>query len=99
MGIYSDGIVYGVKIVYKNDYPNCNLDDLYITIYEKKSTSTSGLSKEEKEDTMIIYEKVKDKKCIFYIYTNVSTTYDLDDQPFMDWTRVDREEFCERVQR
>ncbi len=36
MGIYSDGIIYGIKIIQKNPKEDCELVDEYITIYEKK---------------------------------------------------------------
>lgn len=45
MGIYSNGIIYGIRVIQKNLDENCDLNDEYITIYEK--VSNNGLNKSD----------------------------------------------------
>jgi hypothetical protein len=95
MGIYTNGVIYGIKLVQKNNYPNCDLDnddslhhsiqskdrilnDEFITIYEKFDEHKE-LCKEERDKVILFYEKLENKKCIFFIYTQWSTTYDVND--------------------
>ena len=37
MGIYSNGIIYGIKVIQKNLDENCDLNDEYITILDSKT--------------------------------------------------------------
>ncbi len=35
------------------------------------------------------------RRCRFFIYSNCSTSYDLEDVPFMMWENIDKNEFLE----
>ncbi len=58
------------------------------------------LTKEEKLEALSFYEALENKNKIrFFIYTECATSYDLDDVPFMTWTRVDKDEFYDLLQK
>jgi hypothetical protein len=97
MGIYSDGIVYGIKVIQKNPKEDCNstvVENEYITIYEK--TSNKAISKDMIQEAHHKYNELQNKNnCRFFIYSNCSTSYDLEDVPFMMWENIDKNEFLE----
>ncbi len=94
MGIYSDRIVYGIKVIQKNPKEDCELKNEYITIYEK--TSNQAISKDIIQEAHHTYNQLENKNnCCFFIYSNCSTTYDKDDKPFMIWENIDKNEFLE----
>jgi hypothetical protein len=100
MGIYTNDIVYGVRIDQKNIDPNCDLNKEFIILYEKYNDDKKEFRKEEKLETLSFYESLEDKSKIrFFIYTECATTYDVDDEPFMIWTRIDKDEFYDLLQR
>ncbi len=91
MGIYSYGIIYGIRIIQKNPDENGQLSNEYITIYEKISNKAiSGKEAQQK------YNELENKNnCRFFIYSNCSTSYDKNDTPFMMWENIDKNEFLE----
>ncbi len=100
MGIYTSDIVYGVRIDQKNSDPNCDLNKEFIILYEKYNDDKKEFSKEEKLKTLSFYEALENKNKIrFFIYTECCTSYDVDDKPFMMWTRVDRDEFYDLLKK
>jgi hypothetical protein len=112
MGIYISDVVYGVRIDQKNSDPNKEFIILYEKYNDDKIEFTKStnadfiscpkreLTKEEKLESLSFYESLEDKSKIrFFIYTECSTTYDIDDKPFMTWTRVDKDEFYDLFQK
>ncbi len=100
MGIYTSDIVCGIKMEQKNSDENCDLKNEFIILYEKYNDTKKEFSKEEKLEALSFYEALENKNKIrFFIYTECATTYDLDDVPFLMWTRVDKDEFYDLLQK
>jgi hypothetical protein len=98
MGIYTSDIVYGIKIEQKNSDENCNLSNEFIILYEKYNNNKNEFSKEDKLEALSFYEALENKNKIrFFIYTECCTSYDVDDVPFMMWTRVDTDDFLDLI--
>ncbi len=95
MGIYSDGIIYGIRVIQKNPKEDCELKYEYITIYEK--ISNKAISKDMIQEAQETFHMLKNQNhCRFFIYSNCSTSYDLEDVPFMMWENIDKNEFLHR---
>ena len=94
MGIYSDGIVYGIKVIQKNSKEDCEVVDEYIIIYEK--ISNKAISKNIIKEAHNTYNELENQNHFrFFIYSNCCTSYDKDDTPFMMWENIDKNEFLE----
>lgn len=95
MGIYSTRIPYGLRILQKNRDENCPLYEEYITSFEE-------ISHPNQMDPKVI--KTEIEKYIdgrtgfrFYIYIECSTSYDVEDPPFMIWEHIDFNDLMELV--
>lgn len=93
MGIYSNGIIYGIKVIQKNLDENCDLNDEYITIYEKVSNNALNKSDYHEIKEFIHKDWIKDNNIRFLQYIQCCTSYDKDDKPFMIWERIDKMNF------
>ncbi len=97
MGIYSDGIIYGIRVIQKNVDENGELSNEYITIYEKISNKaiSKNIIKEAQETYNTLNMLKKQNNYRFFIYSNCSTTYSKEDTPFMMWENIDKNDFLE----
>ena len=80
MGVYSDGHVYGVKLIIKD-----------IVIYEK--TFSEKMSQPKISELQDIYDRFsEEQKAVLSIriYTRCVTTYEADLDSFFTWLPVDR---------
>jgi hypothetical protein len=91
MGIYTNDVVYGMRIEEKRDGE-------YVVLYEKKNEERE-LSREEKDEVIFFYEGMENKKCLFSMYVECYTTYDEEDEPYKEWQRRDKNEFYCVLQR
>ena len=82
MGIYTNDVMCGVKIAEE-------INEEFHVIYEKKNEERE-LNREEREEVMLFCEGLENKKCIYWIYVECCTSYDIEDRPFMMWDRIDR---------
>ncbi len=95
MGIYSTRIPYGLRILQKNCFENCPLYEEYITCFEE-------ISHPNQMDPKVI--KTEIEKYIdgrtgfrFHIYIECSTSYDVEDPPFMIWEHINLNDLMELV--
>ncbi len=79
MGIYSNGIIYGIKIVLKEN------DSILHFEKEEYNHAKSVAQKlfEEKKPFQI------------FIYSQYCTTYDKENKPYMAWERISYGDFLE----
>ncbi len=80
MGIYSNGIIYGIKIVIKKD------GDSIIHFEKEEFNHAKSVAQklfEEKTPFQI------------FIYSLYCTTYDKDDKPFMMWEKISYGDFLD----
>ncbi len=90
MGIYSNGIIYGIRIYTFND------DDLSYILFEKKYDVI--LSDDQKKEAYLFYTELETKNVFFQIYTECSTTYGLqhNQNRFMMWEPITLDMFLEK---
>ena len=78
MGIYTSGKIFGVKIYTLDD------DDISYTLFERKYDVI--MNNEQMKEAFLFYTELHDKNNVrFKIYTEFSSTYDKDNENYMDW--------------
>lgn len=89
MGIYSNGVIYGIQIY------NINDDNINI-LFEKKYDTI--ISDEEMKEVYLFYIELNDKNNIhFKIYTEVSSTLDkYNKENYMMWYPISLNIFLEK---
>ena len=81
MGIYTSGKIFGVKIYTFDD------DDISYTLFERKYDVI--MNNEQMKEEYLFYTELHDKNNLrFKIYTEFSSTYDKDNENYMDWYRI-----------
>jgi hypothetical protein len=88
MGIYSSGKIFGIRIYNFND------DDLSNTLFEEKYDEI--MSHEQMNEAFLFYTELNDKDKVFFkIYTECSSTYNLNNKVFMEWFPLSLDLFLE----
>ena len=88
MGIYTSGKIFGIKIYTFND------DDSY-TLFERKYDLI--MSFERMKEAFLFYTELHDKNNVrFKIYTEISSTYDKNNENYMDWHSISLSVFLEK---
>jgi hypothetical protein len=104
MGIYYGNEIFGFRIVKIINSTNDILEEeLYENeLYENKLFETelyaskfNKLNKTELDKFKNIIKLLDDNNYIFFVYVEVSTTYDKVSIHFREWIRVDREKINE----
>ncbi len=89
MGIYSSDDIFGIRIYNFDDDDNSN------TMYEKKYDLT--MSNEQLREAYLFYNQLNDKNNLsFQIYTECSSTLDVNMKNFMTWIPVSLNTFLEK---
>jgi len=89
MGIYTSGKIFGVKIYTLDD------DDISYTLFERKYDVI--MTVEEMKEAYLFYTELHDKNNVcFKIYTEFSSTYNKDNENYMDWHRISENIFYEK---
>jgi hypothetical protein len=89
MGIYTTGKIFGIKI-----YTFDN-DDISYTLFERKYQLI--MNNEQMKEAYLFYTELQDKNNIcFKIYTEFTSTYDKDNENYMDWHRISENIFYEQ---
>ena len=89
MGIYTTGKIFGIKIYTFND------DDISYTLFERKYDVI--MSVEQMKEAFLFYTELHDKNNVrFRIYTEFSSTYNKENENYMDWHRISENIFYEK---
>ncbi len=90
MGIYNNGVIFGVRIY------NFNEDECARVLFETKYTEP--MTEEQMREAYLFYTELDSKReLMFRIYTECSSTQDLQDQtPFMMWYPISLNTFVEK---
>jgi len=89
MGIYTSGKIFGVKIYTFDD------DDISYTLFERKYDVI--MSNEEMKEAYLFYTELHDKNNVrFKIYTEFSSTYNKDNENYMEWYPISLNVFLEK---
>jgi hypothetical protein len=89
MGIYTSGKIFGVKIYTFDD------DDVSYTLFEQKYDVI--MSVDQMKEAYLFYTELHDKNNIcFKIYTEFSSTYNKNNENYMDWHRISLSVFLEK---
>jgi hypothetical protein len=89
MGIYTSGKIFGVKIYTLDD------DDISYTLFEQKYDVL--MTVEQMKEAYLFYTELHDKNNIcFKIYTEFSSTYNKNNENYMDWHRISENIFYEK---
>ena len=89
MGIYTSGKIFGVKIYTLDD------DDISYTLFERKYDVI--MTVEEMKEAYLFYTELHDKNSVrFKIYTEISSTYNKNNENYMDWHPISKNIFLEK---
>jgi hypothetical protein len=89
MGIYSNGSIFGIQIYNFND------DDISNILFEEKSDKI--MTHDKMREAYLFYTNLNDKTNIsFKIYTECSSTLNLDRDNFMMWHPLPLDTFLEK---
>ena len=89
MGIYSNERIFGIRIYHFND------DNFSETLFQKKYDKI--MSSEQMNEAYLFYTEVKHKNELFFkIYTECSSTHDIQEGQFMIWTPISLNRFLEK---
>ena len=89
MGIYTSGKIFGVKIYNFND------DDDSYTLFERKYDLI--MNNEQMKESFLFYTELHDKNNVrFRIYTEFSSTYDKNNENYMEWHPISLSIFLEK---
>ena len=84
MGIYTNLDIFGISI-----------DDISITLFTKKYDTI--MTKEQMEEVFLFYTELPDKSNLsFRLYTECSSTHDLQSKKNMTWYPISRNQFLEK---
>jgi hypothetical protein len=90
MGIYSNGSIFGILIYTLNE------DDYNInTLFEEKYDEI--ISHEQIREAYLFYTELNDKNnLLFKVYTECTSTLDIEKQNFMIWQKIALNQFLEK---
>ena len=89
MGIYTSGKIFGIKIYTFDD------DDISYTLFEQKYDVL--MTVEQMKEAYLFYTELHDKNNVrFKIYTEISSTYNKNNQNYMDWHPISLSVFLEK---
>ena len=90
MGIYSSGVIFGIRIYNFNDDDMCN------TLFEEKYVET--MSHKQMREAYLFYMELHDKRNTFFkIYTEITTTLNKhNNEKMMDWYPITLSTFLEK---
>jgi hypothetical protein len=89
MGIYTSGKIFGIKIYTFDD------DDVSYTLFEQ--TYDVIMSVEQMKEAYLFYTELQDKNNIrLKIYTEFSSTYNAENENYMDWHPISLNIFLEK---
>ena len=89
MGIYTSGKFFGIKIYTFDD------DDNSYTLFERKYNVLMNI--EQMNEAYLFYTELHDKNNVrFKIYTEISSTYDKNNENYMDWHPISLSVFLEK---
>ena len=89
MGIYTSGKIFGIKIYTFND------DDISYTLFEQKYDVL--MNNEQMKEAYLFYTELHDKNNIrLKIYTEISSTYDKNNENYMDWHPISLSVFLKK---
>ena len=89
MGIYCSGDIFGIRIY------NFNNDEMSNILFEEKHDII--MSDEQKHDVYLFFSELNDKNNIFFkIYTECTSTYELQKENFMMWYPLSLNQFLEQ---
>ncbi len=89
MGIYAKGDIFGIRIYNFDDDDNSN------TLYEQKYDLT--MSNEQLREAYLFYNQLNDKNNVsFNIYTECSSTLDVNIKNFMMWYPISLNVFLKK---
>ena len=89
MGIYTSGKIFGIKIYTFDD------DDNSYTLFERKYNVLMNI--EQMKEAYLFYTELHDKNNVrFKIYTEISSTYDKNNENYMDWHPISLSVFLEK---
>jgi hypothetical protein len=90
MGIYSNGSIFGISIYTLNE------DDYNINIlFEEKYDEI--ISHEQIREAYLFYTELNDKNnLLFKVYTECTSTLDIEKQNFMMWHTISLNQFLEK---
>jgi hypothetical protein len=89
MGIYTSGKIFGIKIYTFDD------DDDSYTLFERKYDVI--MSVEQMKEAFLFYTELQDKNNVrFKIYTEFSSTYNKENENYMEWHPISLSVFVEK---
>lgn len=90
MGIYSNGLIFGINIyIFNDDYNISN------TLYKKEYSVI--MNDEQKKEAYLFYNNLNNKNDIFFkIYTECNATYDTECEDFKMWYPISLNTFLEK---
>ena len=89
MGIYTSGKIFGIKIYTFDD------DDISYTLLERKYDVL--MNNEQMKEAYLFYTELHDKNNVrFKIYKEISSTYDKNNENYMDWHPISLNIFLEK---
>ena len=89
MGIYSNGIIFGIQIYNFND------DDVSNILFEEKYDEV--MSYHQMREAYLFYINLHDKNKIYFkIYTECSSTLNYNSDNFMMWQPLSLDTFLEK---
>jgi hypothetical protein len=90
MGIYSNGSIFGISIYTLNE------DDYNINrLFEEKYDEI--ISHEQIREAYLFYTELNDKNnLLFKVYTECTSTLDIEKQNFMMWHTISLNQFLEK---
>ncbi len=90
MGIYSSDDIFGIRIYNFDDDENSNI------LYEQKYDLP--MSNDQVREAYLFYNQLNDKNNIsFQIYTECSSTLDINKKNFMMWYPISMKTFLEKI--
>ena len=89
MGIYTSGKIFGIKIYTFDD------DDISYTLFERKYDVI--MTVEQMKEACLFYTELQDKNNVrFKIYTEFSSTYNNENENYMEWHPISLSVFVEK---
>ena len=90
MGIYTSGKIFGIKIYTFDD------DDISYTLFERKYDVI--ITVEQMKEAYLFYTELQDKNNVrFKSYTEFSSTYNKENENYMDWHPISLNVFLEKL--
>jgi hypothetical protein len=89
MGIYSNGSIFGISIYTLNE-DDYNINKLFEEKYDEI------MSHEQIREAYLFYKELNDKNnLLFNVFTECTSTLDIEKHNFMKWHRISLNQFLE----